>query len=147
MSNVYACVPPIINRLMAEVPGLVFVGSFSELADFETIPPVPSIIVDPLGSVAPDDPHDGAFQMETQSWELILMVENLQTDGTVVKTTLDVAGELIHQIKQALVGWRPAPGYQTMAYRKQPRPHLEPGYGEFPIVFETGLIITGLGNG
>lgn len=145
MSNVFAAEQPIIDRITAQVTSLSFVGSISQLADFESIPPVPAVLVRPMGSSVGDAPNDGGFQIETQTWEIVLMVGHQQGTTSATETTVKQAGALIFQIAQALVGWRPATGYQSMAYRGQGEPYYEPGYAEFPLLFETGLVITGLG--
>ncbi|MGB5583693.1 MAG: hypothetical protein WBO93_08875 [Gammaproteobacteria bacterium] len=143
--SVFAAEQPIIDRIQAQVTSLAFVGSISALEVFETVPPLPSVIVRPLGSAAEDDPHDGAFQIETQTWEITLLVGHEQGDTTDT-TTVSQAGTLIYSIMQALVGFRPATGYMAMSYRGRSDPYYEPGYGEFPILFDTGLVIQGLGN-
>lgn len=147
MSNVFAAEQPIIDRIKAQVPTLAAsVFSLSQLEAFESVPPVPAVVVRPMGSRVESAPADGAFQTEVQVWELALLVGHQQTDATVAQTTTQQGGALIFELLRALVGWRPAAGYMPMAYAGRAEPYYEPGYAEYPLSFETGLVITGLGN-
>lgn len=146
MSNVFAVEPLLIARIEANVAGLEDVGSVSKLAGFRPDQiPLPSVYVLPAESPEPeDDPNDGGFQIERQRWEIVICVghtEDVATDDA--DTTTSRAGVILFDVIQALVGWRPVAGYLAFSYKGRPAPYFEPGYAEFPALFETGLVITG----
>ncbi len=148
--NVFVIEPEIIERIKAQMPGVFgMVGSISTYAGYDEIKDkLPALLVAPDSADALGDPNDGVFQTENQRWQLVLMLEHTQNDvPSDADTVTQAAGVLIYQIMQALVGWRPpTKGYKALAYRGRGEPYYEPGYGEFPLFFETGLIITGSGN-
>ena len=148
MSNVFAAERPLIEQIRTLVPGLADVGSVSKLAGYQPDQiPTPAVYVMPGESQVPggaDDPEDGAVQIDRQTWEVVVVVAHQQdvlTDDT--DTTAKRAGEILFQVMQALVGWRPAQGFLPFAYRGRPAPDYSPGYAEFPALFQTGLVITG----
>lgn len=144
MSNVFAVEQPLITRLQDNIPALVEVGSVSKLAGYQSGQiPLPAAYVMPDKSEVTGDPHDGAFQVENQLWQVVLCVSFLDDLGDETHTATKIAGELLYQVTQSLIGWRPAQGYMPMAYRGRPEPYLENGYAEFPALFETGLVLTG----
>lgn len=140
MSNVFAVEPLLIARLQANVPGLEEVASVSKLAGYRADQiPLPSIYVLPDVAEVEGDPYDGAAQIEQQTWQVIVCVSHLDT-----ASAAQIAGPLLYQAIQSLVGWRPASGFLPFAYRGRLEPYYEPGYAEFPALVSTGLVITGI---
>lgn len=147
MSNLFAPEQPIIDRITQLVPDLQAVLSFSQLEAFETVPPVPAVVVGDIDFSSDDDPQDGSLQMIVQPWQIRLIVPHRQTDATVAETTNSVAGTLGFQILQALIGWRPVSGFLPMAFRDSASGEdKDHGYYIIDLYFETGLIVTGSGN-
>ncbi|RLJ20801.1 hypothetical protein DJ031_04635 [bacterium endosymbiont of Escarpia laminata] len=146
ITNLFAAEQPIIQRITDNVTGLTKVGSVSALAGFQELGlMLPGVFVMPADSVITGDPHDGGFQKESQFWLVSVLVEHQEDAlGPDIDTTVKKAGEILAQTIRALVGWAPATGLQPFAYRGRPDPNYEPGYGEFPALFETGFIITGI---
>jgi hypothetical protein len=146
MSNIFAAEPLIIARIAANVSGLEEVGSVSKLAGYRPDQiPLRSVYVMPGPSEVQGDPDDGASQVVYPTWRVVVCVEHIEdtvTDDS--DTTTREAGEILYQVIRSLVGWRPAPGLLPMAYRGLEEPHYEPGYAEFPALFSTGLVITGI---
>jgi hypothetical protein len=146
MSNIFAAEPLIIARIAANVTGLEDVGSVSKLAGYRPDQiPLPSVYVIPGPAEVEGDPNDGGVQIEYQTWQVVVCVghiEDTATDDSA--TTAKAAGEILFQVMRALVGWRPASGFMPMAYRGREEPYYEPGYAEFPALFQTGLVITGI---
>ena len=145
MTDVFAAEAAIVARLRAQVPDLAHVLTVNELAGFNEIGDLlPAAVVMPMGATVTEPPHDGRVQIETQTWQVVLMVGHSQ-DETGQDTTILRAGALVYAMSVALIGWRPAAGYSTLAYSGRPDPYYEPGYAEFPIEFETVLTFVGAG--
>jgi len=142
MSNLFACGPALITRIAAQVPTLAHVSDVSGLEPFENGPPLPAVVIMPDSAEAQGNPDDGDIQRESQRWQLVLMVDHHQSDAGDM-STVEQAGELLHQLLTGLIGWRPESGYSACRYAGRAEPYYEPGYAEFPVYIETGLLIAG----
>ncbi|MCU7845296.1 MAG: hypothetical protein KZQ93_15815 [Candidatus Thiodiazotropha sp. (ex Monitilora ramsayi)] len=129
--------------------GLKIVESADEVAGATDLGPyIPGVFLMAAWSEVVDDPNGGDFQIEKEYWQTSVLVAYQQIKDQaepkqIVDTAAQRASAILKATAGALVGWRPAKGYLTFAYRGRPDPIYQPGYGEFPALFETGLIITG----
>lgn len=147
MNSVYEAEQLIIARIREKVPGLAEVGTVSRYLSYGEVIPTPSAWVRPGQADAIGDPNDGDIQQENQTWQIAICVthvDDVAQDDYLTSTK--TAGELLYLLMQALVGWRPAAGFKSFAYRGRMDPYFEPGYAEFPALFETGFLITGIGD-
>jgi|GEM_PF-4940626 len=147
MNNFLAPEIPTIQRLQQEVSELKRVCSASAWSAYQDIGPMlPAAIVRqvPRAQAGDSDPGDAAAQWVRQYWEVCVAVPH-QEDviGGDFETSAKQAGELLYKIARALIGWRPAEGWQKFAFYDQDGAYYEPGYGEFPALFQTGFLITG----
>ena len=140
----------LIAHLSAEIPELAGVGSFAKYQSWlsvSDVPPLPCAVVMPDDSEVTDDGPE-AFQVENQLWMISIFVGH-SPDENDVDTTAIRAGALMAKINGALVGWRPEyqgsrlEGFKPMRYAGRAVPIYAPGFGEFPVLFETGLVLTG----
>lgn len=138
---------PTIQRIkdLVLIPqGLKRVGTVSSLAGVQDLGPyLPGVFIMPDRSEV-GELGDSATQAEKQLWQVVVCVahsEDIDDEG--IDTTAQRAGAILRATAEALIGWRPAKGYFKFAYRGRPEPYYEPGYGEFPALFETGFLITG----
>lgn len=145
MSNVFAVEQLLISRIADNVPAFVEVGTVAKLSgyQFDQIP-LPACYVVPGKAEVVGEPHDGGVQIERQEWQVVICVPFIDDTTDETNTATKAAGELIYQVAQQVIGWRPAQGFQPFAYRGRPEPYLESGYGEFPALFETGLVLAGI---
>lgn len=139
----------LIAHLSAEIPEFAGVGSFAKYQSWvavSDIPPLPSAVVMPDESEVTDDGQ--GFQVESQLWLISIFVGH-SPDENDVDTTAIRAGELMAKVNTALVNWRPEyqgsrlQGFKPMQYAGRGVPVYAPGVGEFPVLFETGLVLTG----
>lgn len=151
MSNVnpFIVETALIEHLLAEIAGIQDVGSFakyqSQVAG-QDYPPLPSIYVMPDESDVTDN-GDG-FQVENQLWIVSVLVDH-SPDSSDIDTTANKAGVIMADVMSALIGWRPSlggstiQGFKEMRYAGRGAPIYAPGFGEFPVLFTTGLVLTG----
>lgn len=143
MSNFFGIEQALIERIREQVPGLADVGSVSKLAGYADVPS-PAVYVMPDDAEVEGGPNDGAVQVIRQRWQVVVTVAHMQDVLTEdYDTTAKRAGEILYQVCQALIGWRPASGWERFALRAMLPPQYDPGYGDFPALFETGFVITG----
>jgi len=135
--------PDIIARIKAEVPGLATVASVGFLAGAQDIAPyIPAAFVIPGGAQYETAGADGGPVTETQHWEVVLYVKHVK-DPADLATTSSLAGPLLEGIVGALHGWRFDRRHHPMAIAARPDPVYYPGFGEFPLSFETRRVVTG----
>lgn len=142
MANIFAPEKAIIERLTDGLE-LKTVKSMSFLVGYEeTSKLTPAAFIAPGPSTGLGDPDDGGFQQENQKWYVVLAVAHV-SDSADDDTTSERAGEYIAEIIKNLVGWKPAKGFKPLRYAGREETSYLPGHAEFPIVFETGLLLTG----
>ena len=139
----------LIAHISSEIPEFAGVGSFARYQNWlseSDVPPLPCAVVMPVDSEVTDDGKE--FQIETQAWAVSVFVGHSPAPND-EDTTAVRAGTLIAKLNGALVGWRPTyqgsrlQGFKPMRYAGREVPVYAPGYGEFPVIFETGLVLTG----
>lgn len=144
LSNLLAAEPLIIARLKAKTTGLATIASASVLAGAQDIAPYcPAAFVLP-GRGNPGSTAGAVRAVEEQEWQIVVVVRNVR-DPNDVNTTATIAGPFLLQIVQALIGWRPSADHRAMTYAGRGEPYYEPGYGEFPLFFTTGVPLQGIG--
>jgi len=152
MSNVnpFVVETALIEHLLAEIAGIQDVGSFAKYqaqVAGRKHPPLPSIYVMPDEAEITDPGCEG-YQVETQYWIVSVLVDH-SPDPSDVDTTANKAGVIVADVMSALIGWRPTlggsrlDGFKPMVYVGRGAPIYAPGFGEFPVLFSTGLVLTG----
>ena len=133
--------PQIIARLQAEVPGFSTIASVTYLAGAQDIAPyLPAAFVIPGGAQYEAAGPNGGPVTETQFWEVVVYVRHVK-DAADVATTSSLAGPLLEGVVDALHGWRFDRYHHPMAIAERPDPVYYPGFGEFPLSFETRRVI------
>lgn len=143
MSNVFAAEESLINRIKDNMAQLSKVGSASSLAGYQEIPTDSAFILP--GGMQVIDGKDDEYQIEMQYWTVLICVahqEDVLTND--YDTTAKRAGELLYQVQELLIGWKPLNNYRPMKLVNRPEPDYLPGYAEFPALFETGLVLAGI---
>lgn len=139
----------LIAHISAEIAGLQDVGSFAkyqrQVAD-QDYPPLPSVYVMPDESQVTDEKQ--GFQIEDQLWVVSILVDHTphatDTDTTAIK-----AGVIMAELAELLIGWRPTyqgsrlAGYEPLQYMGRGTPVYAPGFGEFPVLYKTGMVLAG----
>lgn len=147
--NPYIIETALIMRISGSLASLQEVGSFGKyqarVADSDR-PPLPAVYVMPDESNISDDGQ--GFDVENQLWVVSVLVEH-SPDTSDTDTTAIRAGEVMRELFDALIGWRPTlngstlKGFKPMKFAGRATPIYAPGFGEFPVLFETGLVLTG----
>lgn len=147
--NPFVIETALIEHLTMQIPDLLDVGSFAKYeaqVAGQDYPPLPSVYIMPDESEVSDNGDD--FQVETQAWIISILVDH-SPDILDVDTTATKAGVIMADVMSALIGWRPSlggstlQGFKTMRYAGRGTPIYAPGFGEFPVLFTTGLVLTG----
>lgn len=118
--------------------------SIQGLAGQKSTIPLPCIYVLPDDSFFNEDidpDQGGAVQVERQNWWVSVHVSHID-DQTKQSATV-LAGEIMEQVYKALVGFRPRKGFMPMAYRGRSETFLDPGFAQFPMRWETGMVLVG----
>lgn len=141
-TNIYAPEEPLIDRISGLGLALAEVGSVSHFAGYAETP-TPSVYVMPSEYKSPYEVHDGETQVVKQHWIVAAIVAHTADDPDAVgfTSTAKTAGEILAPIAQSLVGWRPATGWQPFQLIECPEPIYDSGYGDFPVLFETGFVL------
>ena len=149
MANPFIIESALIEHISGEIAGLEDIGSlgkYQKKVANSDYPPIPSVWVMPDESEVTDD-GDG-FQVESQLWIVSVLVDHSPSEND-VDTTAMKAGAIMEELMSALVGWRPSyqgsrlQGFKPMKYKGRGTPIYAPGFGEFPVLFETGLVLAG----
>lgn len=144
MANPYSNERKLIEHIRQNVTGIKECASVTKLSGYQMGQvPTDSIYVQYAGGRIEDIKGDENLQKEKQLWKLVLAVENLEDPQDEFNTAAFHAGQLLEQLQPLLVGWRPQNGFDPFMYRGLDEPYYEPGYAEFPALFETGYLITG----
>lgn len=146
MSNYLALEPLIIARLQSQVTGLRAVLSADDLADLATgVQTTPAAYVLYDGDDVPATPAmragDGARQLITQRWLVVLAVRNARGGAD----AREDAGPLLSQCLTALAGHHlqptpPAHIFRPLKRAQAPRPGYADGFGYFPLLFTTEVM-------
>ena len=106
--------------------------------------PLPCIYVLPDDSFFNEDvdpDQGGSVQVERQNWWVSIHVQHI---NDLTKPSASVlAGSIMEQVYGALVGFRPRKGFMPMAYRGRSETFLDPGVAQFPMRWETGMVLVG----
>lgn len=151
MDNLFAAEALIIERLIAQVPELTTVGSFTLLAGAQDLTPYcPAAFVGPGSGEVLDDTPSGLDPIEGQTYTVLVCVSHIR-DPDDVATTATVAGALAAKVIQSLSGWAPGAGSPGVPYKAALRytghddPYYEPGWAEFPLNFRARAVLRGIG--
>lgn len=144
MTQFYDAEQPIIDRLKAQIAlaGVtVNFGSSAVLGGSVDIAALcPIIFVEP-GDAKPnqqdEDSDDGATP-EIQIWTVVLCVKALPDLSARTNTYASLGGELMRQIKDALIGWAPLGTGAVLAYAGRARP-LQPVTGVMELSIDFAL--------
>jgi hypothetical protein len=139
--NLLAAEPLIIARLKAQAPALKTVGSASLLAGAQDVAPYcPAAFVMPGAGDYGERHNQARIQAETQHWEVVVCVAHIR-DPDDEDTTALAAGALLRDIVVALIGWKPSTDFRALTLVERPAPFYDVGYAEFPLIFETRLLV------
>lgn len=151
MDNLFAAEPLIIERLIAQVPELETVGSYTLLATAQDLTPYcPAAFVGPGPGEVLDDTPKGLDPVESQGYTVLICVAHIR-DPEDLATTATAAGALAAKVIIALSGWAPGEGRPGVPYKSGLRylghdePYYEPGWAEFPLNFRARAILRGIG--
>jgi hypothetical protein len=78
-------------------------------------------------------------------WLVVVAVRNVQQAAQGEAARADAA-DLVKACLQALMGWQPAPGYQSLQPVTPPLPEYDAGLLLYPLAFEVGEVILGVAS-
>ena len=78
-----------------------------------------------------------------ESVYVVAVIRNASTQLSSADS-MDDAGPLMTSIVQALLGWVPADGYESLEMSNAPVPEFEAGFGYYPLAFTTRYILSGV---
>ena len=76
-------------------------------------------------------------------WLVVVVVRNVQQAVQGEAARADAA-DLVRACLQAIMGWQPAPGYQTLQPVTPPAPIYQDGLLLYPLAFEIGEVVQGV---
>lgn len=141
MSNYFAMESEIVDRLRSQVPELVEVYTPFDISDMvELGQVVPAAHVIYRGDTLSDDVGRGRAVMVTQSWLVVLVVQNSASqmqDTTQIRVD---AGLIVSKILAALQGWQPESSTRPLKRVNGVPAGYSAGFSYFPFAFEGELI-------
>lgn len=136
-----------IERLRGQITDAdVLVTSGSYISGATNINMIlPAVCVIPGGaSMGDNKPGDGRVQKDTVTYWVVIILPFIGDDKNADHPE-DSAEQYIHEVKQALIGWRPEDGYQPFAYSGEPEPEYDAGgFVKFAVTFESGRLTVGV---
>lgn len=143
LTNYFEAELLIINRIKALSIAGLNVYSASYIAGVTNINGLcPFVLVEPADSDISDG-AEGRLQEDTQQWQVVVCTTHVK-DASDVVTSAQKAGAIILPIMKTLVGWQPSADFKPMVLLGRRQPYYEPGYAEFPFVFETRFNLQGV---
>jgi len=135
--------PLIRQRLTDAVPGLAGVHSAALLGiDGVGGKKLPAAFVASDGHRVLEVTAHGRTARIASRWTVFVVVRNVQQFDTGEAARADAA-DLVKSCLQALMGWQPAPGYQSMHPVTPSQPEYQDGVLIYPLAFEVGEVIQG----
>jgi len=140
----------LIEHLSNSIASVQAVGSLATYEWYvanEDMPPLPSLFVFPDDEAKVVDSGQG-FDIESQTYVVSIIVSHVPSrDYT--NTAAIAAGEIMAEVADSLIGWRPEyqgsrlPGFMPVHYDGRSSPNFNPGFAEFPVLYKTGMVLTG----
>jgi len=135
--------PLIRQRLAAAVPALAGVhGAVGLGIDDVGGKKLPAAFVVNDGHKVLEVTAHGRAARIASRWLVVVVVRNVQhaAQGEAARAE---AADLVRDCMRALMGWQPAPGYQTLQPVTPPPPVYQDGILLYPLAFEVGEVIQG----
>jgi len=138
--NHLECGDLIQARVRAEITNFTDVLPISSLAAMqEKSVRSPSCFVMFAGDDVRETGMDGSLAKLRQRWLVVVATHHAQGRDK----TINPAGELLHQVLQALLGWQPAERFTRLTAATPPRPGYGAAFGYYPLAFETEVNVLG----
>jgi hypothetical protein len=138
--------PLIRQRLIDTVPALAGVHSaVSGGVDDIVGKKLPAALVVSRGHNVLEVTAHGKTARIASQWLVLVGARNVQhvVQGDAARAD---AADLVRACLKALMGWQPAPGYQTMQPGTPPEPVYKDGLLLYPLAFEVGEVIHGVAS-
>lgn len=136
--------PLIRQRLIDTVPALAGVHSAASLGiDGVGGKKLPAAFVASDGHRVLEVTGFGKTARIASRWLVLVVVRNVQHATTGEAARADAA-DLVQACLQALMGWQPRAGVQTMQPVTPPPPDYQDGLLIYPLAFEVGEVIQGV---
>jgi len=152
MSGFFDAEEATLVRLRTELlagspPPKITIGSVADLSgstDLATL--CPGVFLRPSDTTVTDVAgEDLDAAAETQKWSVVVVVKCMPNLQKLDGSCQALAGALLAQVKDALMGWSPfaagAGSGAKFAYAGRPKPEFFVGYAEFPIDFELTALV------
>jgi hypothetical protein len=138
--------PLIRQRLIDAVPALAGVHSAVSLG-VEGVggKKLPAAFVVSDGHKVLEVTAHGKTARIASRWLVVVAVRNVQQAAQGEAARADAA-DLVKACLKALMGWQPAPEYQTMQPVTPPAPVYDSGLLLYPLAFEIGEVILGVAS-
>ncbi len=138
--------PLIRDRLAAAVPGLAGVhGAVSLGVEDVGWKRLPAAFVVSDGHKVIEVTAHGRTARIASRWLVVVAVRNVQQAAQGEAARADAA-DLARACMQSLMGWQPAPGYQSLQPVNPPAPVYQDGLLLYPLAFEVGEVIQGVAS-
>jgi hypothetical protein len=138
--------PLIRQRLIDAVPALAGVHSAVSLG-VEGVggKKLPAAFVVSDGHKVLEVTAQGKTARLASRWLVVVAVRNVQQVSQGEAARADAA-DLVKDCLKALMGWQPAPGYQSLQPVTPPAPEYDVGLLLYPLAFEVGEVIQGVAS-
>jgi hypothetical protein len=138
--------PLIRQRLIDAVPALAGVHSAVSLG-VEGVggKKLPAAFVVSDGHKVLEVTAHGKTARIASRWLVVVAVRNVQQAANGEAARADAA-DLVKACLKALMGWQPAPGYQSLQPVTPPAPEYDFGLLLYPLSFEVGEVIQGVAS-
>jgi hypothetical protein len=136
--------PLIRQRLTDTVPALAGVhGAVSLGVEDVSGKKLPAAFVVSDGHKVLEVTAQGKTARLSSRWLVVVVVRNVQHATTGEAARADAA-DLVRACLKSLMGWQPAPGYQSLQPVTPPAPVYDGGLLLYPLAFEVGEVIQGI---
>jgi hypothetical protein len=138
--------PLIRQRLIDTVPALAGVhGTVSLGVEDVSGKKLPAAFVVSDGHKVLEVTAHGKTARLASRWLVVVVVRNVQQASQGEAARADAA-DLVRACLQSIMGWQPAPRYQTMQPVTPPAPVYDSGLFLYPLAFEIGEVIQGVAS-
>jgi hypothetical protein len=135
--------PLIRQRLTDTVPALAGVhGAVSLGVEDVSGKKLPAAFVVSDGHKVLEVTAQGKTARLASRWLVVVAVRNVQQAAQGEAARADAA-DLVRSCLKSLMGWQPAPGYQSLQPVTPPAPVYDSGLLLYPLAFEIGEVIQG----
>lgn len=142
MNDYFSAQELILVRLIQQLPEFRLVRGARDLASVRARPGAsPSAYVLYNGQEALVGA--GREQAVAQQWLVVVVVKNLR-DSVGGQGERQEVGPLLIQVCQALLGWKPGEEHGALAMANAPGPTFHEGFGFYPLMFTTRVIVQGI---